>query len=165
MIFCFLSLESLTRISCVMEQVELLRTPAARLGVDLIVAKTADVPGSQPKTLRKESLPSPHLLWIFCSLMTANDTSSHPSTPPKNIDFFCKLATLRSLLMVERVGQGGLVEASFSKLWTHKNGFPEPQKNGTRLGTRRALGGCRNGIPARKLPTRLGVAEFAVVAS
>ena len=47
-----------------------------------------------------------------------------------DIDFFCKLATLRSLLMVERVGQGGLVEASFSKLWTHKQIFSETKKTG-----------------------------------
>ena len=148
-----------------MEQVELLRTPAARLGVDLIVAKTADVPGSQPKTLRKESLPSPHLLWIFCSLMTANDTSSHPSTPPKNIDFFCKLATLRSLLMVERVGQGGLVEASFSKLWTHKNGFPEPPKKRDSTRDSTGLGGLQEWNSRTEAPYQVGSCRVAVVAS
>lgn len=146
-----------------MEQVELLRTPAARLGVDLIVAKTADVPGSQPKTLRKESLPSPHLLWIFCSLMTANDTSSHPSTPPKNIDFFCKLATLRSLLMVERVGQGGLVEARRANFGPTTN-FPRNQKKQKRLGTRR-FGGLQEWNSRTEAPYQVGSCRVAVVAS
>ena len=110
------------------KKVELLRTPAARLGVDLIVAKTADVSGGlevenllTKKSKKKSPQPSLHPWWIFllpqfnCHFRGFFSSQfnwgffSQASPSPKNLST-C-FAALRSLLMVERVGQGGLVEA------------------------------------------------------